>query len=324
MRPTFRRLARPLIERRRRGGLVLLYHRAANVSPDPWRLAVTPNHLHEHLDILARYTRTTTARKLRASMDRGRIQSGTVLVTFDDGYADLATEVRPLLDRADVPASVFIVSSAIDMNREFWWDALERSLLGTEPLPDRLSLRLGEALREWDVASVSRDQLHLEVYVAVRSERPIIRDALADQVLAWAGLSTESRPSHRTLRATELEQLAVDDLVEIGAHTHGHAWLAGLAADDQRAEIEGGRAELEARIGRPIDTFAYPHGLSGDIAPDTTEIVREAGFGSAFMSVPGRVHPASDAHALPRLFVEDQDGESFSELLWQAAGIRAG
>ena len=129
------------------------------------------------------------------------------------------------------------------------------------------------------------------------------------------------RPSHRTLTSGELDQLARDDRLEIGSHTADHAWLAGLTPDATTAQIDSGRAELEDRIGRPVESFAYPHGGKSDVG-DGQRAVRLAGFMQAFMATPGTVRHGADRFTLPRLFVEDVDGEDFGRLLWRHARIR--
>jgi peptidoglycan/xylan/chitin deacetylase (PgdA/CDA1 family) len=53
---------------------------------------------------------------------------GAVAITFDDGYADLLANAKPLLERADVPATAFVVAGGL--GRPFWWDELA-ALLGT-------------------------------------------------------------------------------------------------------------------------------------------------------------------------------------------------
>jgi hypothetical protein len=85
--------------------------------------------------------------------------------------------------------------------------------------------------------------------------------------------------------------------------------------------VFSGRAALERLIGRPIESFAYPHGGPDDIG-DGPRAVRSAGFRQAFLAIPGNVRKGTDRLRLPRLFVEDMDGEGFARLLWQHAGIR--
>ena len=323
VRARFQRLLRRLTPPTSRGALVLLYHRAALVDPDPWRLAVRPVHLEEHLAIIARHARPTTVASLLDAMNEGEIPERTVVVTFDDGYGDLATAVRPRLDRDGVPATMFLVSRAIGRDREFWWDALARALLGPTVPPGSLHLTIGGVPRAWDIAEApSRADAHRDVWAALRACAPVERDRLAEEVLSWAGLPSVARPSHRTLTGEELTALATDGLVEIGTHTANHPWLAGLTPAGQAQEVLDGRSELEDRIGRRVATFAYPHGGRDDIG-GSADAVRAASLTTAFLAVPGLVRPRTDRFALPRLFVDDVDGEGFARLLWRHAGINA-
>jgi peptidoglycan/xylan/chitin deacetylase (PgdA/CDA1 family) len=343
------RAIRDLVPTPRGGGLVLMYHRAADLDVDPYRMAVSPAHLAEHLEILARSTRPITAGCLAASLDAGRIPDGTTVVTFDDGYADLATEVRPLLERIGVHATMFITSSAVDRPREFWWDVLDRVLLEPHPVPQHLRLRIDEETLEWDLGGdaeglpppardasgrvvvwrawhpppTARHRVHRELWVRLRSLPTLERERAVDSLLAWAGLDPTARPSHRTLRADELAAIVDGGLVEIGAHTVTHPSLGSLPVDAQREEIESSRASLEALLGRPVPSLAYPYGAEPDVTPDTVTLAREAGFTSAYVTAQGRVREGSDRHALPRIFVPDLDGEDFSKLLLRTAGIRA-
>jgi peptidoglycan/xylan/chitin deacetylase (PgdA/CDA1 family) len=316
-----RRAAGPV----RNGSLALLYHRAACDSVDPWRLAVEPAHLLEHLEILAEYTVPVHASALQAARETGSIPSRTTVVTFDDGYADLATEVAPRLERVGVPATMYVVSGAVDRDREFWWDSLTRALLGPDCGNGDLTLTIGNRTLRWDVGhATSRSTIHRDVWAQVRSRPPEERDDLAEQVLAWADLPLPARPTHRTLNSAELQHLAAHGLVEVGAHTASHAWLAGLDPTAQTREVEQGRAELEAVVSKPIRSFAYPHGAWSDVGSSALAAVRGAGFGTAFLATPGRLRVGGDPHRIPRIFVEDMDGEGFARLLWRFAGIRVG
>lgn len=65
---------------------------------------------------------------------------------------------------------------------------------------------------------------------------------------------------------------------EVGAHTLTHADLGRVRGGDARREISGCRRELEARLGSPVESFAYPYGKLHHLTEDNRALVREAGF----------------------------------------------
>ena len=70
--------------------------------------------------------------------------------------------------------------------------------------------------------------------------------------------------------------------IECGAHTHTHPQLDILPAPTAFQEIQTSK-RMRSRIssGRPVKTFAYPHGYA---SRTTRHLVRQAGFASR---VPG-------------------------------------
>lgn len=76
---------------RRRGG-ILMYHRIATESVDPWEICVSPAAFDEQMGVLAA---TRAAVDLGAfTADRGGVLTSggsRLAVTFDDGYADNLT-----------------------------------------------------------------------------------------------------------------------------------------------------------------------------------------------------------------------------------------
>jgi len=65
---------------------------------------------------------------------------------------------------------------------------------------------------------------------------------------------------------------------EIGAHSLSHPDMSSLNYEQCRAEIEGSRRRLEAIVGSPVDTFAYPFGLYG---AEAMQAVQDAGMRAA-------------------------------------------
>jgi len=314
------------------GTLVLLYHRVATPAVDPWRLSVSPAHFAEHMAVLKRQAKPLQLRALRTALRTGKTPRDGVVVTFDDGYADNLLAARPILERNDVPATVFVTSGALG-TPGFWWDRLARVLLRPGKLPKRLSLPVpGRTLdvklgrdAQWDDAAAAAhpgwqpwgDEHPTARHKAYR----IFYDALfplgpeeRETALAALPRGPESH-AERALSIAELRTLAESDLVEIGCHTRTHPVLSRLTTEAQRDEIRLARRDLGAIIGSPLTSFAYPFGRREDYDEGTVAMVREAGFSCACSNFAGSVAAGTDPFQLPRFQVRDWDGEGFAAAL---------
>ena len=118
---------------------ILMYHRV-DAMPSNTRYPknfVTPDRLAEQIGtLLAWGYEPVTFRQWMSYRARAtRIPPKPFIVTFDDGYADFATNAWPLLRRLKVPATVFIVPSRLGRTNE--WDAGEPQT----PLLDGAAIR---------------------------------------------------------------------------------------------------------------------------------------------------------------------------------------
>jgi peptidoglycan/xylan/chitin deacetylase (PgdA/CDA1 family) len=317
--------------RPRPGPLILLYHRVAEPSEDPFELAVSPTHFAEQLDWLDRQAQPIALSQLDAVQRAGRPPRRAVAISFDDGYLDNLTTAAPLLERHDLPATIFVTSGQLGSSREFWWDELARLLLGPLSLPSTLVLTLNGQQHRWQLdprdadpadrcrwrygqpsAPDSRQRLFQEFYDLLKPAPPPTREAALELLRDQAGAPAEAHPLARALSPDELRQLAHAGLIEIGAHTVSHPPLDALLADAQRAEIGGSKAQLEALLDQPVQSFAYPHGLHDRSA---LQAVREAGFVRACTTAGLPLPPRADPFRLPRLVVGNWDGDTFGRRL---------
>lgn len=322
----------------RKGAVILVYHRVTELERDPWSLAVSPAHFSEHLEVLRRYCTPLSLAQISASLAAGRFPPRAAAVTFDDGYQDVLSQARPLLERFAVPATLFMATAGLQAANgqagEFWWDELERILLAPGELPSQLSLEIGGRPYEWNLDDVfqsvpgaerdwkaqqppanGRQVAFLALWQALQPLDPDAQHSVLNRLRRWAGRELVVRPSHRALDADELLALARGGLVEIGAHTVSHPALARLPAAVQRQEIRQSKKCLETLLGSPVTSFAYPYGKPGDYTTTTRDLVQAAGFERACVNTRGRVTAGCDPFRLPRLYVTDQDGETFARRL---------
>ncbi len=321
------------------GPIILLYHRVANLDSDPQLLAVSPQHFYEHMKYLKENYHIISLNELKRAMDSGKLPKKSVTITFDDGYGDNYLNARPVLEKLQIPASIFIVTSHIGLASEFWWDKLERLLLLPERLPDSLELTIkskayswqigcsrkclendGELFPDrWDVTQgfypTPRHKAYTELHRLLRLLDDADQQTVLTKIAKWAEVSPDGRQDYRALSPDELKALADGGLIAIGAHTVTHPLLSAQPLEVQRREIIESKLHLEDILKKPVTTFCYPFGGWGDVDPETVQLVRDAGFEMACAGIGGLVTHRSDPFWLPRYLVRDWDGSEFAHRL---------
>lgn len=322
------------------GGLVLLYHRVSALRADPQRLAVAPERFSDHLDVLCRRGVPLSLDALTARANAGSLPANAFAITFDDGYADVLTEAVPRLRDAGVPATVFVSTEPSSIGREFWWDELERALLGPGTLPQLLALPVGDLTLEWDLGASAtlaavdvvrhqgwdvedravptpRHAVYLDLCARLRSVSGTSRERTLAGLAEMTGLPRDARPSHRRLSAAEIVTLAASEGITIGSHTSAHSSLAALDPGDQRAEIGDGVRALETLLGRRVNTFAYPFGGSLDVGGNVAAVALAEGVTVACTTEPGSVRRDTDPLRIPRVTVGNWPAPRF-ESQWSS------
>jgi peptidoglycan/xylan/chitin deacetylase (PgdA/CDA1 family) len=330
-----RQIAGRIRERFGPRSVILLYHRVIETVSDPYLLCVTPQLFEEHLRVIREFCAPVRLGELARAVRDGHLPERAVCVTFDDGYQDNLYTAKPLLERYEVPATFFMTTGAIGREREFWWDELERVFLQPGCRPDRLQLEVAGQRFEWNLgeaASYGERELHRDrawtmvntsdptprhaafraVYQLVQPMEEVHRRQVLDSLLGWASLPLSVRPTHRALEPAEVADLERGGLMEIGAHTVTHPDLSAQPAAIQRAEIQQSKADLQAWLGHPVESFAYPYGY---YSAESVAAVREAGFEYACACLSRTVRRRSELLLLPRVDVGNWSGGEFASHL---------
>ena len=313
-------------------GVVLIYHRVATPATDPWGIAVSPENFAAHMAVLSQFG---VPRSLGDFADRLRFAKRperSIVVTFDDGYADNLGALR-ILEAHRIPATIFVVSRAVGNPRAFWWDLLTRIFLETPRLPAVLRLDAGRQRRTYDLGAAAhqdaetlarsagwradvevstneRQRTYLAVWEQLLGLPPDEIAAAVARLAEWAEMAdaTPREGDGRPVTEAELARLAASPLIEIGGHTRTHADISRLSPKEASDEIGGGRRDLVEMTGQEVRSFAYPYGRSG---PRTISDLQRAGFTCATWSRFGLATPRNDPLALPRLHIPNIDPSEF-------------
>lgn len=226
-----------------------------------------------------------------------------VCITFDDGYRDNREFAYPILKKFELPFAIYVATSFPDRLGELWWLALEAVIARNE----QVGLVIDGVDHTFECADVdSKNRLYAYLYGWLRSQateqeiRGAVRDLAARHQVDVAAFCSEL-----CMRWDELDTLADDPLVTIGAHTVNHVMLAKVDERVMRAEMNMSRAVIEASLGRRPEHLAYPVGDPVAAGPREFAAAAELGFKTAVTTRPGVLFPEHREHltALPRISV---------------------
>jgi peptidoglycan/xylan/chitin deacetylase (PgdA/CDA1 family) len=289
----------------RSGIVALTYHR---VLPDRVRScgrrpanALFRAEFERQLDAIVREYHVIDGDDLRASVaGRRRLPPYSVLLTFDDGYANNYTEAFPVLQRAGVGAIFFLTAGLIGRpGARLWHDRLDAVLSG---LPGR---EVEARARRHDLPPDVRDDARFRTYLK-RLPRAAREDLLAK-------LESDSRPGpHAALLDDASELMTWNQVREmasagmtIGSHGVSHQILSCASPEDVRSELRASRLEIEEQLGIPCWCFSYPNGEPADFRPADVDEVEAAGYECAVTQIPGIITARSGRFGLPRVSVPD-------------------
>lgn len=295
---------------------ILIYHRVNSLESDPQMLAVTPKKFEDQIRYLKSSYNVISLQELVNHLIQGKIPKKSVVITFDDGYADNLYNAKPILEKYEVPATVFVTGGMIDSSLEYWWDELERIFLVGDCPFKPLELIINEKEYNWNISTqLDAVNVYNQIHPLLKEIPATVREKIILNLFQWADLRREGRLSHRSLTSDEVKELAKGGLIEIGAHTMTHCVLSVESASRQEWEIKESKKVLEKMLGNKIKSFSYPFGSILDATPETRLIVKKNDFNCGIANESGNVYADSNILWLHRRLIRNWDLNEFQRNL---------
>lgn len=207
----------------------------------------------------SRFECLTLSRALMAWRASTRPARPLLAITFDDGYLDNAEVAAPILERAGVSATFFLVSSFVGTDTELWFDTAARWHRGASAVD--VNAVLARCKVVGSMQSSAKPPLRALLDALKRLPDTQLRAIVGGLRLGPAA------PARGTLDFAmtddDARRLAAQGH-ELACHTATHPILTHVAEDALDAEIDGARRDLEQRLGPPIVGFCYPNGDHDD------------------------------------------------------------
>lgn len=238
-------------------------------------------------------------------------------LTFDDGYSDNLLNALPILERYQVPFTVYVTTELVTRQFFFWWRGLQCLFR------DHSEVAIEALGRRYSCSSMNEKiAAYREVKQWVRRD-VTVRAPLLKATFTKYNISLIDLLDRDALSAEQVQTLASHPLVTIGGHTTSHPELAKLPEAQARREISENRVFLETLIDKPVSHFAYPFGGPQACGPREENLVKDLGFKSAITTRRGNIFQEHRDRplALPRaLFSGNREYLSF--IAMQMSGIR--
>jgi peptidoglycan/xylan/chitin deacetylase (PgdA/CDA1 family) len=297
----------------RDGLTVVLYHRVVDPSGiedmDPDMIDATPAEFDVQMKYLREHFQPVTIDEvLETKLAGRRLPPDSVLVSFDDGYRDNYEHAMPILQKYGMKGLFFVTTGHLTERRLFWWEHLNLLVRKSQQSAAHLNYPAPEDLDLSTAAGKSR---------AVRRLNRIVKDHFdldLDRFIAGVAAACGVDWGYDQARALADRALMTWDQVKemrragmgIGSHTHSHRVLQTLPAADLAAELRESRKTLEAHLGEPVTTIAYPVGKPISEAAPVRQAVADAGYQLGFTTKPGinRMVPTDDPLDLHRLTID--------------------
>jgi peptidoglycan/xylan/chitin deacetylase (PgdA/CDA1 family) len=292
--------------------IILIYHRVKELENDRQLLAVWPENFYRQIEHLKKnYNLVDPEEFADMLLNYKRFPPKSVLLTFDDGYADNLLNAVPILESLEAKSIFFITTSMLNSNSEVWWDSLEKVFFNAN-LPPELDINFNGKTHNFRTSNqVEIETTYFALHPLLKYSKNRQKESAMKHLLNWSGLSEEVRESHRFLSAGELKKMSESKNAIIGAHTHTHTPLSILNSEEQLEDIKTSIEKIKEITGIEVKYFSYPFGVKKDYSRDTIIICKKLGFRFVCANYYSQVHSWTDPFQLPRILIRDWAFDTF-------------
>lgn len=195
-----------------------------------------------------------------AIREKRSLPARSLLITFDDGWADTAEIAQPILNENQLSAVVFVVGSAVNQVEPLWQESIYQ-LLAAHP----------------DGAEQLRSAL-AQCGIEIRLDRPSYGDEAS--IRAVVQQLDRQEPARLSLLASILQRqfgtppaMITSEQLNSLIHSHHHVGSHGMThqlltrVESVESEVTLAKEALSRHLnGFPIDSMSFPHGALNDHA----------------------------------------------------------
>jgi peptidoglycan/xylan/chitin deacetylase (PgdA/CDA1 family) len=292
---------------------ILLFH-SINDNDSPFikgtNASVSRDTFENYLKYISKNYQIISLQSLVHSLHQRRIPRRSVVLTFDDGFADNFHIAYPFLKRYRIPATIFLSTDCIQNKKPIWIQELYYLInkVGVQPIINTLYTLSQNVEIPPYIARIplnKNSQKNIEEYMAYAITKNA-RDQILLTLYRHFNIQRKKVFSKRKLYLTwaQIQQMNKDAIV-FGNHAASHTPLSTMSSVEQEDEIVRSKKLLEKHLDINFVPFSYPYGGRKDFTPVTKEIARTSGHSCILTAMPTLNDENTSPYDLGRINIDD-------------------
>lgn len=272
---------------------IICYHGVVEQFPDGYNSSgkhILVAEFEKQIAFLSRELAIVTMRDIElAAQGVGTLPNECVAITFDDGFLNNLEVAHPVIQKYEVPATLYVATNFISKKRLIWTDELERLILEAPPIPSLITLNeeINIDLSTFESRQLSLKRVKGKFKLFSPSRRDLAMRTLAES-LQFEADGIRHPTLHNFLDWEQLRFMKNSGLWEIGAHTMNHNSLGSLPSRKGKEEIVGSMKKVAQELGGTYPPlFSYPEGKKQDIPPYAINVLKKLGLSTAPSAIDG-------------------------------------
>lgn len=193
----------------------------------------------------------------------------TISITIDDGWRNAYTQAFPLLNKYQVPATIFLTTDFIGSKHPIWFSAINRiieeckhnPIIATALIEDKLVQKLSA-----DVISKLHRAITIQSSSKVVSIFKTVNSCIVEEIInKWSVICSiqnkEFIDMDDWLNWEEIHEMENSGLIEFGPHGDRHYFFTTISEEKIFEEIVKSWKKIDSKLNKKTKCFCYPGGL---------------------------------------------------------------
>ncbi len=255
---------RALSYRKQKNIHILAYHRVVEKLEPSYIFnseifSTTLKDFEAQMKYVSKHFNVINFENLEKAIADNKVEENTLIVTFDDGYYDNYSLAMPVLNKYDISATVFLATDYIDSGKIFWFDAVA----GFVNTYSDKKLELSSVHQSFDLSVVSKVDIFKSLGRILKKSDDSVRVDLLDEIYTKFNFEVSSENYKKAMPLSWDNVIEMSNHnIEFGAHSKSHCFLNRINENQLKSEISESKLKIEDKIGKAINSFCYPAGVT--------------------------------------------------------------